>query len=109
MAAVAGGTEEPLSQACGLPAPLKGSLIHKLANAVSNKVDRLHKQHLKEPTLQIQARATTGVGKPQADSECNERIPPDGFDMAALENYCPRASPRGDVGITTYTFQEVLP
>ena len=64
---------------------LKGSLIHKLANAVSNKVDRLHKQHLKEPTLQIQARATTGVGKPQADSECNERIPPDGFSSAALE------------------------
>ncbi len=41
----------------------------------------------------------TGVGKPQADSECNERIPPDGFDAAALENCCPRASPRGDVGI----------
>ncbi|MFR1718301.1 MAG: hypothetical protein ACLSVY_06380 [Ruminococcus callidus] len=43
----------------------------------------MHKQHLKEPTLHVQARATTGVGKPQADSECNERIPPDGFDMAA--------------------------
>ena len=27
----------------------------------------------------------------------NERIPPDGFDMAALENYCPRASLQGDV------------
>ena len=38
------------------------------------------------PTLPIQARATTGVGKPQADSEGNERIPPDGFDMAALES-----------------------
>ena len=37
------------------------------------------------PTLPIQARATTGVGKPQADSEGNERIPPNGFDMAALE------------------------
>ena len=41
----------------------------------------------------------TGVGKPQADSECNERIPPDGFDAVALENCCPRISPRGDVGI----------
>ena len=77
MAAVAGGTEEPLSQACGLPAQhkarpsgaLKGSLIHKLANAVKNKVYRLYRQYLKEPTLQIQARATIGVGKPQADSE----------------------------------------
>ena len=33
----------------------------------------------------MQARATTGVGKPQADSEGNERIPPDGFGVAALE------------------------
>ena len=59
--------------------------MHKLANAVSNKVNHLHKQHLKEPTLQVQARATSGVGKPQADSECNERISPDGFGVAALE------------------------
>ena len=35
---------------------------------------------------------------PQADSEGNERIPPDGFDMSALENCYPQASPRGDVG-----------
>ena len=48
--------------------------MHRLANAVSNKVNHLHKQHLKEPTLQVQARATIGVGKPQADSECNERF-----------------------------------
>ena len=34
-----------------------------------------------------------------------ERIPPDGFDMAALENHCPQASPRGDVGIApTFSF-----
>ncbi|MBS6595750.1 MAG: hypothetical protein KH326_01625 [Ruminococcus callidus] len=59
------------------------------------------------PTLPIQAKATTGVGKPKADSEGNERIPPDGFGVAALENCCPRASPRGDVGIP-YTFQERL-
>ena len=57
-------------------------------------------------TLPIQARATTGVGKPQADSEENERIPPDGFDMAALENYCPQSSLRSDVGIAPYIFQE---
>ncbi len=59
--------------------------MHKLANAVQNKVYRLYRQYLKEPTLQIQARATTGVGKPKADSEGNERIPPDGFDTTALE------------------------
>ncbi|HJH92300.1 MAG TPA: hypothetical protein OIM05_04875 [Oscillospiraceae bacterium] len=58
------------------------------------------------PTLPIQARATTGVGKPQADSEGNERIPPDGFGVAALENCCPRASPRGCGH--PYTFQERL-
>ncbi len=46
-------------------------------------------------TLPIQAKATTGVGKPQADSEGNERIPPDGFGVAALENCCSRASPQG--------------
>ena len=65
---------------------LKGSLIYKLANAVKNKVTHLHKQHLKKSTLPIQARATTGVGKPKADSEGNERIPPDGFGVAALES-----------------------
>ena len=59
--------------------------MHKLANAVQKKVYRLYRQYLKEPTLQIQARATTGVGKPKADSEGNERIPPDGFDTTALE------------------------
>ena len=86
--------KKPLSQACGLPAQhkarpagaLSGEAVCKLANAVFKKLDRLHKQHLKEPTLHVQARATTGVGKPQADSECNERIPPDGFGVAALES-----------------------
>ncbi|MFR8364454.1 MAG: hypothetical protein ACLVBQ_05995 [Ruminococcus callidus] len=58
-------------------------------------------------TLPIPARATIGVGKPQADSECNERIPPDGFDMAALENCCPQASSRGDVGVLPTYFKEV--
>ncbi|WP_456108143.1 hypothetical protein [Ruminococcus sp.] len=59
--------------------------MHQLANAVQNKVYRLYRQYLKEPTLQIQARATTGVGEPKADSEGNERIPPNGFDTTALE------------------------
>ncbi|ERJ89346.1 hypothetical protein RUMCAL_02964 [Ruminococcus callidus ATCC 27760] len=45
----------------------------------------MHKKNNRISTLPIQAKATTGVGKPQADSEGNERIPPDGFDMAALE------------------------
>ena len=70
----------------GGPPPFSREAYILLANAVQNKVTRLHKQHLKEPTLQIQARATTGVGKPQAGSESNERIPPDGFGVAALES-----------------------
>ena len=57
-------------------------------------------------TLPIPARATIGVGKPQADSECNERTSPDGFDMAALENHCPQASSRGDVGDSPTYFKE---
>ncbi|MEE0506805.1 hypothetical protein [Ruminococcus callidus] len=44
------------------------------------------------------------IGKPQADSEGNERIPPDGFDMAAPENYCPRAN----VGIAPYILKRVF-
>ena len=49
--------------------PLKGEAYIPLANAAQNKVDHLHKQHLRKTTSQLQARATTGVGKPQADSE----------------------------------------
>ena len=45
----------------------------------------MHKKNNRISTLPIQARATTGVGKPQADSEGNEQIPPDGFDLTALE------------------------
>ena len=56
-----------------------------LANAVKIKVTRLHQ---KTPEYHI---TDTGKG--------NERIPPDGFDMAALENCCPQASSRGDVGV----------
>ena len=83
MAAVEG--KESLHRLTAVPLPFQGRLMCKLANTVQNKVNRLHKQHLKKPALRLQAKATTGVGKPQADSEYNERIPPDGFDMAALE------------------------
>ena len=63
----------------------KGEPYIQACKRHKNKVTHLHKQHLKKSTLPIQARATIGVGKPQADSECNERIPPDGFSSAALE------------------------
>ena len=62
----------------------KGEPIHKLANAVSNKVDRLHQkapeyQHYRYRQGQQPALAS------HRRTARNERIPPDGFDMAALE------------------------
>ena len=82
---------EPLSQAYDLPAQhkarpsgaLKGSLIHKLANAVKNKIHRLHKktpeyQHYRYRQGQQPALAS------HRRTARNERIPPDGFDMAVL-------------------------
>ena len=79
-------------------APFQGKLITAdLQTPYKIKLPACTRKHL-NITLPIPARATIGVGKPQADSECNKRIPPDGFDMAALENHCPQASPRGDVG-----------
>ena len=69
-------TEEPLH-------PFQGRLITAdLQTPYKIKLPHLHKK-----TLEYQhCQSTTGVGKPQADSEGNERIPPDGFDMVALEH-----------------------
>ena len=60
-------------------------------------------------TSQIQARATTGVGKPQADSEGNERIPPDGFDMAALKSTLRRCCFGGAMWASPPTFSFLYP
>ena len=68
------------------PPPFSREAYILLANAVQNKVTHLYQKKTRISTLPIQARATTGVGKPQADSEGNERIPPDGFGVAALES-----------------------
>ena len=78
----------------------------RLANAVFNKVTRLHQKTPEYQHYRYRQGATIGVGKPQADSECNKRIPPDGFDMSALENCCPQASSRGDVGDSPTYFKE---
>ena len=61
-------------------------------------------------TLPIPARATIGVGKPQADSE--ERANSAGrFRHGCPRNYAKNSSSwtslRGDVGIAPYTFQEI--
>ena len=67
-----------------------------LQNAVKNKVYRLHRktpecQHYRYRQGQQPALAS------HRRTARNERIPPDGFDMAALENCCPQSSLRGDV------------
>ena len=92
---------EPLSQAYGLPAQhkarpsgaLKGSLIHKLANAVSNKVTHMHKktpeyQHYRYRQGQQPALAS------HRRTARTERIPPDGFDIAAPESALHGGIPR---------------
>ncbi|WP_277295213.1 hypothetical protein, partial [Ruminococcus callidus] len=61
-----------------------GDAIYKLANAVFNKVDHLHQktpeyQHYRYRQGQQPALAS------HRRTARNERIPPDGFDTAALE------------------------
>ena len=83
---------EPLSQAYGLPAQhkarpsgtLKESLIHKLANAVSNKVDRLHQKTPEYQHYQYRQGQQPALASHRRTAR-NERIPPDSFDTAALE------------------------
>ena len=80
MAAVAGNP----SVTCGDSSPKGEPRNTNLQTPYEIKLPACTRKHL-NITLPIQARATTGVDKPQADSECNERIPPDGFDTIALE------------------------
>ena len=67
-----------------------------LQNAVKNKVHRLHRktpeyQHYRYRQGQPPALAS------HRRTARNERIPPDSFDMAALENCCSQSSLRGNV------------
>ena len=85
-------TEVPLSQAYGLPAQhkarpsgaLKGSLIHKLANAASNKVTHLHKKAPEYQHYRYKQGQQPALASPRRTARY-ERIPPDGFGVAALE------------------------
>ena len=92
----------------GGPPPLSGEAIYKLANAVFYKVTRLHQKTLEYQHYMYRQGQLSALASPRRTARY-ERIPPDGFDMAALENCRPQASPRGDVGIAPYTFQEILP
>ena len=84
----------------------------KISQNPSTNLQTLHQikvNHLHKKTLEYQHyRQQPALASPRRTAR-NERIPPDGFDTAALENHCPRAILRGDVGIALYTFQEVLP
>ena len=79
-----------------------------LQNAVKNKVYRLHRKTPEYQHYRYRQGQLSALASPRRTARY-ERIPPDGFDTAALENHCPRASPRGDVGIAPYTFQEISP
>ena len=86
------------------PPPLSGEAY--LANAVKIKVTRLHQKTLEYQHYRYRQGQLAALASPRRTARY-ERIPPDGFRMAALENCCPWASPRGDVGIAPYRAQEV--
>ena len=83
---------EPLSQAYGLPAQhkarpsgaLKGSLIYKLANAIQNKITHLYWKVPEYQHYRYRQGQQPALASPRRTARY-ERIPPDGFDMAALE------------------------
>ena len=87
---------KPLHRLTAVPLPFQGRLYASLQNAVKNKVYRLHRktpeyQHYRYRQGQLSALAS------HRRTARNERIPPDGFDTAALENCCPQSSLRGNV------------
>ena len=74
-----------------------------LANAVFHKVTRLHQKAPEYQHYRYRQGQQPALASPRRTAR-HERIPPDGFDMAALENCYPQASPRGDVGIPYFFF-----
>ena len=59
-----------------------------------NKIDNLHRKTPECHHYQYRKRQQPALASPRQTARY-ERIPPDGFGVAALENCCPRASPRG--------------
>ena len=70
------------------------------------KVTRLHQKAPEYQHYRYRQGQQSALASPRRTVR-NERIPPDGFDMAALENCCPQASSRGDVGVLPTYFKEV--
>ena len=58
--------------------------MHKLANAVKNKVHRLHRKTSEYQHYRYRQSQLSALASPRRTAR-NERIPPDGFDMTTLE------------------------
>ena len=80
MAAVAGN---PSTSFAG-PPPFSREAYILLANAASNKVTHLHKKAPKYQHYRYRQGQLSALARPRRTAR-NERIPPDGFDMATLE------------------------
>ena len=89
-----------------VPLPFQGRLITaSLQTPYEIKLPHLHKKILEYQHCKYRQGQQPALASPRRTARY-ERISPDDFDMAALENCCPRTSLRGDVGIAPYTFQE---
>ena len=75
---------KPLHRLTAVPLPFQGRLMHKPANAVKNKVYRLHRKTPEHQHYRYRQGQQPALASPRRTAR-NERIPPDGFDMAALE------------------------
>ena len=67
-----------------VPLPFQGRLICKLANAVKNKVHRLHRKTPEYQHYRYRQGQQSALASPRRTARY-ERIPPNGFDTAALE------------------------
>ena len=97
-----GGTPPPPN---GGSPPLSGEAILQTCKRRKNKVDNLHRKTPECQHYRYRQGQPPALASPRRTARY-ERIPPDVFGVAALENCCPRASPRGCGH--PYTFQERL-
>ncbi|HCD40233.1 MAG TPA: hypothetical protein DEQ76_04420, partial [Ruminococcus sp.] len=78
-----------------VPLPFQGRFMHKLANAVKNKVHHLHRKTSEYQHYRYRQGQQSALASPRRTARY-ERIPPDGFDTAALE-IMQRTLPLGQV------------
>ena len=91
-----GGTPPPASL---VPLPFQGRLYYKLANAVKIKLTTCTGKHL-NANITDTGKGNNRRWQAPGGQRGQRAIPPNGFDMAALENRCPRASLQGGIAPT---------